>query len=279
MQVRASADGHTFTAWQPGMSGIRVLTLEGDTPQWRFERGGEGLVQPSFDGNLLFTGGGIYTSDLRPVSPEQVRGIVCFPSYHPAYFLGFSGPNRMYNPMVRQGRVYNNQGREEKSKLSLFTTGDRRLLLSFTDFAELNEPQEVAMNGRETMTIDKRIHFFPTANLLVNVSAARDQLILHRLDVTAALEKAGIDYLYVTSLPPTVAVPGSTLSYAIAVKSRRGGVHCTLDSGPEGMTLSDDGKLQWSVPAGEPLGRQGVIITIKDASGQEILHSFNIAIR
>ena len=135
------------------------------------------------------------------------------------------------------------------------------------------------MNGRETMTIDKRLHFFPTANLLVNVSAARDQLILHRLDLTAALEKAGIDYLYVTSLPPTLAAPGSTLSYAIAVKSRRGGVHCTLDSGPEGMTLSDDGKLQWNMPAGEPLGRQGVIITIKDASGQEILHSFNIAIR
>jgi hypothetical protein len=45
------------------------------------------------------------------------------------------------------------------------------------------------------------------------------------------------------------------------------------------MTLSDDGKLQWSVPMGEPAGRQGVIITVKDASGQERLHSFNIAVR
>ncbi len=103
--------------------------------------------------------------------------------------------------------------------------------------------------------------------------------MLHRLDLTAALEKTGIDYLFVTSLPPASATPGSTLSYAIAVQSRRGGLRYTLDSGPPGMTLSDDGKLQWSVPAGQPAGRQGVIVTITDASGQEILHAFDIVTR
>ena len=67
--------------------------------------------------------------------------------------------------------------------------------------------------------------------------------------------------------------------YEIAVKSRRGGVHYTLDSGPTGMSLSDDGKLVWSVPASQPRGRQGVIVTIKDASGEEVMHSFNITVR
>ena len=216
---------------------------------------------------MLFTGAGIYSPDLKPVSPDQFRGVICFPSYHPAYFLGFSGQNR-----------FGNFNGPEKPKLSLFTTGDKRLLVSFTDFDELSDPQATPFNGGGPLSPDKRIHFFPTANLLVIVPATRDQLVLRRLDVTAALDKAGIDYLYVTSLPPATAAPGSTLTYAVEVKSKRGGVHCTLDSGPEGMTLSDDGKLQWAVPAGEPNGRQGVIITIKDASGQEILHSFNITI-
>jgi S1-C subfamily serine protease len=280
MQVRASADGSTFAAWATGLSpsGINILTLEGDTAQYRYEHTSAGVLLPSYDGALLFTGAGIYSADLKPVSPEEFRGILCFPSYHPAYFLGYGGQNRFYNPIGGRIRI-NNSNREEKAKLSLYTSGDRRLLVSFTDFDELNEPQESPINSNGFMSIDKRIHFFPTANLLVTIPAARDRLVLRRLDVTAALEKAGIDYLYVASLPPATAAPGSTLSYAIAVQSRRGGVHCTLDSGPDGMTLSDDGKLKWSVPAAEPLGRQGVIITIKDASGQEILHSFNITIR
>jgi hypothetical protein len=45
------------------------------------------------------------------------------------------------------------------------------------------------------------------------------------------------------------------------------------------MTLSSDGELQWSVPANQPTGHVAVVITIKDASNQEVLHSFNLAIR
>ena len=143
----------------------------------------------------------------------------------------------------------------------------------------MNDPQASPFDRSGPLSIDKRVHFFPTANLLVNIPTMRDQLVLHRLDVNAALEKAGIDYLYVTSLPPTTASRGSTFTYTIAVKSRQGSIRYTLDSGPDGMTISDHGDLKWSVPASEPVGRQGVIVTIKDASGQEILHSFNITIR
>ena len=270
LQVRASADGSAFAAWEPGLSpsGIRLMILEGDSAQSRYEHNSAGILQPSYDGSLLFTSTGVYSADLKPLSPEEFRGVACFPSYHPAYFLGVSGGDRI-----------GGSSREEKTKLSLYTTSDRRLLVSFTDFSELNDPRESPINSRGPLNLDKRVHFFPTANLLVNIPATRDRLVLRRLDVIAALEKAGIDYLYVASLPPVTAAPGSNFTYAIAVKSRRGGVRYKLDSGPEGMTLSSDGKLHWSVPAGQPTGRHGVIITIEDASGQTVLHSFNIAIR
>ena len=267
-QIRASADGSTFAAADSLRGRNAIWTLDGDTAHCRFEPSNAVALQPGFDGSLFFGRTGLYSADLQPVSPEQFRNVTCFPAYHPAYFLSVSGSIRGYNPNPT-----------DKPKLSLYTSGDKRRLVSFTEFDELYGPPESPINGVGSMTVDKRVHFFPTANLLVIVSAQRDQLVLRKLDVTAALEKAGIDYLYVTSSPPATASPGSALAYAVEVKSRQGGVHCTLDSGPEGMTLSDDGKLHWKVPAGEPAGRQAVIITVKDASGQEILHSFNIATR
>lgn len=49
-------------------------------------------------------------------------------------------------------------------------------------------------------------------------------------------------------------------------------------SGPEGMQLSGDGKLTWTPPADFRKPDVGVIITVADASGQEVLHSFVIRI-
>jgi len=270
LKVRASADGSTFAAWQPGVSpgGIRVLTLQGDIAHSRYAHDSAGVLQPSYDGRFLFTETGIYSADLRPVAAEQFRGLTCFPCCHPAYFLAYSGENGFHNPTVPT----------EKPKLSLYATGDKRPLLSFTEFEELSDPSQSPFDGQGPLAIDKRIHFFPAANLLVTIPPARDRLVLRKLDLTAALEKAGIDYLYVASLPPATAERGGTLTYQIEVKSRRGGVRCTLDSGPEGLTLSDDGKLLWKVPSGEPSGQQGVIITIRDSSGQEIMHTFNIVV-
>jgi hypothetical protein len=267
-QVRASADGSTYAIFEPMYGRNCVWTLDGRTAHRGNAPSGAGTLQPGFDGNLFFGWQGVYSSDLKPVAAEQFRGQACFPAYHPAYFLACSVADRAYRP---------NQA-AERAKLSLYATADKRLLASLTDFEELNDPRQPASYSPQMLSIDQRIHFFPTANLLLIVSPARDQLILHKLDVMAVLEKAGIDYLYVASLPPATAERGGTFNYQIEVKSRRGGVHCTLDSGPDGMTLSDDGKLLWKVPADEPAGQQGVIITIRDSSGQEIMHTFNIVV-
>ena len=272
IQVRASANGGTFAGWgnNGSPSGLFFWNIDGDAMRDHYEHVSAGCASPSYDGKLVFTGaGGIYSANLRRQTFEQLHDATYLPACHPAYFMGFSGVNRL-----------GTRGRPEnlKPKLSLYTIGDKRLLLSFNDLDEISDVQESPYGRTGALSIDKRIHYFPTANLLVVLTESRDQLVLHKLDLAAAMEKAGIDYLYVTSTPPATASPGSTLAYQVEVKSRRGGVHCTLDSGPEGMTVSDDGKLAWKVPAGQSNDRQGVIITIKDASGQEIMHTFNLAV-
>jgi hypothetical protein len=132
---------------------------------------------------------------------------------------------------------------------------------------------------RHDFTYDKRIHFLPQAKLIVTIPASNDQLVLHRLDVDAALEKSGVDYLFVTSDAPGSARKGETYNYQVTVKSRKGGLKYRIESGPAGMTVSDGGKVTWRVPAGFPDPDATGILVITDAAGQERFHTFTVAVR
>ena len=50
-----------------------------------------------------------------------------------------------------------------------------------------------------------------------------------------------------------------------------------LDSGPEGMTLSENGLLEWTPAAPPDSGKVGVVISISD-SGQSKFHSIALAV-
>ena len=59
---------------------------------------------------------------------------------------------------------------------------------------------------------------------------------------------SGTDYLVVLSSPPAWASRKAGFSYVPLVKSRRGSVRFKLDAFPEGMEMSEDGKLSWKIP-------------------------------
>jgi hypothetical protein len=162
-------------------------------------------------------------------------------------------------------------------RINVYAAADRQKLLSLGEFPEL-AGRDIRW-ARTGMTLEKCLHLIPAANLIVTLAPSSDELILRRLDVTAAMDKAGIEYLFITSMPPRVAQRGHTYAYPIAVKSKRGGVQYTLDSAPDGMTLSAEGRLEWKVPETAPLRKAGVIVTVKDASGREVYHAFDVAVR
>jgi hypothetical protein len=128
------------------------------------------------------------------------------------------------------------------------------------------------------LSLDKRVHLIPDAKLLVVLPETNDRLIVRRVDPEEALEKSEFDYLLVTSTPVNVVTRGSLYSYQITVKSRKGGVKYKLDSGPAGMKLSPDGRLTWTVPGDWSTKENDVIITLSDSSGQEVFHTFKIAL-
>jgi len=133
--------------------------------------------------------------------------------------------------------------------------------------------------GYSRMTLEKRIHFFPEANLLVTIPISPSKLVLRKLNVTRALEKSGIDYLFVNSIPPRSGKRGKTYEYQVEVQSKKGGLRYALDSAPAGMTVSETGKLQWEIPKKVTENPVIVIMTVGDAAGQEVYHTFRIKVR
>jgi len=99
-----------------------------------------------------------------------------------------------------------------------------------------------------------------------------DKLHLYKFDLGAALEKSGVNYLFVASRPPG-AEPGKVYKYTVAVKSKKGGVKAKLDAGPEGMKVTEDGTVTWNVP-NDFTGGESVILTTSDKGGQEVFHTF-----
>ena len=270
--VAASADGQSFAGWYRGLSppGLRLIHIQGDTIVARHEHDGAGTLLPSWDGSQVFTRNGVLSADLKPLGADQFRQKTCIPTYRPGYFLTVTVPDPYRNP---NGGVKN-----AGATLSIYSTSDRSMLVTLPPMPEVTVPRDSYANAPGTLEWQERIFLVPQHQRLVTVADTRDQLVIRPFDMVETLEHAGIDYLFVDSLPVTVADPGKVYQYPIVVQSKKGGIKFSLDSGPQGMKLSKDGVLTWPVPANFDPGPTGVIVTIEDTSGQNVFHTFNIQV-
>lgn len=258
---------------------------------------------PNADGSAIYSYGRRFSSQMRAL--DQGRGNMSsqqwlIPSAHDRFYLSVMAPR-------------SHSSDNTKKATSVYLEGESRPLANLP--AELNLfPGGDASDYQQQLSLnyDKRIAFVPGAQVIVSLDAAQEALVLTRFDLDSSLEASGLDYLYVTSRPPKLLDPGQKLEYQVTVKSRRGGVKMRLESGPPGMTIDAAGKLTWTVPddtADKPAappeptngaiakampaqpdftGRmslkpkepeQTVVLAIGDQSGQEIFHSFTVAIR
>jgi Putative Ig domain len=113
----------------------------------------------------------------------------------------------------------------------------------------------------------------------VTVPESSDQIVVRRVDVIESLQKSGVVYLFVTSLPPRTAFRRQAYEYQLAVASRKGGVTYSLTDAPKGMTISPQGKVSWNVPADYEEDEAAIVLLVKDASGQETFHTFTIRVK
>jgi hypothetical protein len=150
-----------------------------------------------------------------------------------------------------------------------FYTEDRKRLFFLRGLDELK--------AKSDLPWEKRIHYYPRAGLLLTLGGTADHLVLRRVDLVAELDRSGVDYLVVLSRPPAARV-GQPFNYRLDLRSKKGGVKVKLETGPAGLTVTPDGRVSWAVPPRFAEPETEVLLTITDASGQEIAHTFTIAV-
>ena len=263
--IRASADGKVFGFWHPNVSpqGLATLVLSGTTVSLFSDHVSVGHVVPGPDGKTLYTARGTYTSQTKAIGKSEPNGgVYTLPAAHGDYCMTLE--------INRAG------GLRTRSVVSVQLVGEPRAIATLP---EIELPDNLNQWDREPLSTDMRLHLIPAAKLLVVLAPTNDKLVVHRFDPEAALKKSGIDYLIVTSKPPTAARRGQLYHYPIAAKARTGGLKYKIESGPKGMTVSPEGQVKWMVPFNQALGDTEVIVSLTDGSGQERFHTFTLAVQ
>jgi predicted Zn finger-like uncharacterized protein len=281
--TRASADGKTF-GMHDGAGGephaLKCIALQGDSATLEeIWPGGGSLAIPTPDGRYLCTTTGILTPEFKPLMPKNNGGRNTGP-WVPARqgpYLIHLEPASADRPPTKQ-RPRPGDAAQGEAALSFHLPGDERPLAKLTG-VEGVRPEAIGYGqSRDKIEYDKRINYIPAAKVVVTIPPTDDKLILYRFDIDEALEKSDIDYLVVTSQPPPTARKGQLFQYQLVVKSKKGGVKYKLESGPNGMRIDAKGMLNWQVPPDAADAQADVIITVSDATGQELFHTFKLSI-
>jgi hypothetical protein len=274
LHLRASPDGLVYGMWCTSHSpqGFQTIVVTDDQVKVFYEHTDVGFVVPGPDDKTIFTGHGLFKLDGKPKSPSGRQDpVALLPACQGNYYLSIAaGPG---GRPAFQPPDPSRQPAERKAGVSVYLLGDFRPLLTLTDIPVVDVEPWI----RHDFSADKRLHFLPEYKLLVAIPAAADELLLYHFDVLEALEKSGLDYLFVTSQPPATARRGATFAYQVEVKSKRGGLKYKLESGPRNLVVSPNGKISWQVPETAE-AEVPVIVSVEDASGQECFHAFTLRI-
>ena len=269
--TRVSADGTVFGTWSPHTSpqGLNSYVLTGNQLKHYNQHKSMGHIVPGPDGKVLYTASGMFTNQCQAIGgAEENRMNYVLPAVQGQFYLTVKIPDRF------------GDNKSRTTDLSIHMGGDTRPLVQINDILRFGDGPIDGINrwDREKFGADKRILFIPDADLLVLVPPSNDRLELRRVNVEQTLENSGVDFLYVLSRAPEAVQRGTTLSYSLNVKTKKGGLKYKLDDGPKGMKVSTTGVVVWAVDADHPLNEESVLLTISDSAGQEVFHSFKVRV-
>ncbi len=260
LEMRVSPDGSMLIGWGGGWAGSEVAFFNqgkqtGSNPNVRC---GLAFALPSADNRYIFVSGGMHARSLAITDIPGLGGAYIVPATEPGYFVGLAN-------MTGWAHVGD---KLDSGQISVYNY-DRRMLFSLSKLDELK--------AASPLRWEKRIHYYPLAGMLLTVGAEQDRFIVRRVNLVEELARSGADYLVVVSQPP-MAKAGGKFSYKLAIRAKAGGVKVSLESGPDGLTVSPDGQVSWDVPARFAAPEAKVIVAIHDDTGQEVFHTFTVMI-
>jgi len=270
VHIRASGSGDVFGLWATSHSpqGMESFIILGDKVKVSYQHDSAGHVVPSMDGRAILTGfAGACTPELNRIGKRSNQPLPTIPSAHPRFYISVPAEP---GAQINLGRT------PFDGKLGGVHTLGSESRLAALPALDLGQPADNNSWSADDFTLDKRVLFVPQASQIVSIPFTNDRIIVQKFDLREALEKADVDYLYVTSLAPRSFRKGETYRYALEVVSRAGGVNFDLSSGPAGMKISATGILEWAVPDDFREDRVHVIVTVRNGKGQSMYESFEV---
>ncbi len=270
---RVSYDGQTFTGIPANIGPVsyQVMRVVDDSLVLSTFGGTSHAVrwaEPTADGSLFLVPGGLYSARLDPLPARKLKDCRLSATLDPRYFTAT--------------RLTTDAADREMVELLICTVADRRVVHTETGFEEL----ALQGNTRSRMSIanhflhDGRphLHYLPWANVIATIGYDGMTVTLRRFNLIEKLRQKNAGYLFVDSVPPSRIKAGHRLNYRVRVRAARGGVAFKLEAGPEGMTVSKRGSVKWKPPRDFSADTAVVAVGIRDRSGNEILHTFEVTV-
>jgi hypothetical protein len=164
--------------------------------------------------------------------------------------------------------------------MQVYASGSTTPIGPVGDFPRLGQNSEsMSDNWANTPYVfDRHIVFDPKHGRIILIPPENDRIIQRDFDLNQLLEKSGVDYLVVTSAPNTNVPAGENWRYKIETISNAEGIKFTLEFGPKGMEISNDGTLSWNVPANHS-GAEKVVVLIENEKNEAIYHNFELQVK
>ncbi|RKH55722.1 serine protease [Corallococcus aberystwythensis] len=255
---RANPQGTVFTAMRPGVSpeGIYVGRVVENRLEFQYRHESGGLLLVGGDG-AIYGRGRTFAQDLTPLT--QLPNTQLLPAVGAMLYLGLPTSTASSKGGVRP---------------ALYVVGkDAPLAARLPIDFEWTEQPASASTG---LFVDRRMMLLPAMGAVVVVPPDRKQVRL--FDFPALLRSEAPEYLYVRSVPPLETAVGTRYAYQLEVRSTAGGVKLALEAGPEGMSVSPEGIVGWSVPRNARAAER-VVIRATDRLGSSVLHAFPLTVR
>ncbi len=145
VHVRASGDGSVFGMWATSHSpsGMQTFLVSGSSVSTYYEHDSSGHVVPGFQGNSVYSGAGVFSSELKAKYTDLPR-ISYFPGINSNFFVGLSSADE-----------------KKQRQLYIYSEGNSRPLFKLPSVPGLGRDEGWT---KEDFTIDKRVYFLPATN-------------------------------------------------------------------------------------------------------------------
>ncbi len=273
--TRISADGKSLISWTTGLSGQRFqlarLTAGSveklQTPDAHDYNGC--WATPTADGSyVLRYGAGIYSKDLKVIPADAFAG---------CELMSCEDPRLMLAARIADRRsAMSHSMSPSASEVAIVTLNDQQILYTLKT-PEL-ESKEIIRTTVGYFSGEPRAHFLPALKTFVTFPESNDRVVIRKFDLAEALKQRKADYLFVVSKPPAETAVGQTFTYQSQVLTNGSHVKFKLESGPDGMKISDDGQVSWAVKQAPAGGAAKVIISVSADNGKEAFHSFTVSV-